>query len=203
MALRRRELLLLLLYTSPRTWHGEPALFGTTRLQKLLFLALRESALLRETCPDAYEYVPHHYGPYSPELDRDLKAYIDGGVIDDREVEIQSKHPTELTLDELTRFMPSTQKRSDRYILKGAGVEEVANVLRRIRDEGFDEKSILREFRDLHSKYDGLSLSELLKHVYATYREMTGNSKLTELLAEIDQSDRDKTDWEEEDDHDS
>ena len=50
---------------------GQPV-EGRTRLQKMIFMLLQQATFLR----GAYDFVPHNYGPYSPELQNDIDDLI-------------------------------------------------------------------------------------------------------------------------------
>jgi uncharacterized protein YwgA len=79
--LTREETLLLLLFTSPTAQGTLPAIVGSTRLQKLVFLATRESPILAQHCRERHDFVAYDFGPYSNRLERDVENLAGQGMI--------------------------------------------------------------------------------------------------------------------------
>lgn len=62
---------LLALYVAPPTDpSGWVRRLTSIQLQKALFVL---SQLRREQLPEFYDFIPYHFGPYSPEIERDLE----------------------------------------------------------------------------------------------------------------------------------
>lgn len=179
--LAKEELLLLLLATSPTTSQGEAAVYGSTRLQKLVFLSTRESTLLAELCPDPYPFVAYDYGPYSGRLDRDVERMVGSGLITSLDSLGAPPRLEEMSFEFLTHHL----KRSDSkgkmcFALSPKGVREAQKVLKRLKKDGVDTQKLLEEYQDLH-KLARIDLEDLLRYVYQKYPEMAAKTKRPDL----------------------
>lgn len=182
MAFSREELLLLLLYTSPHKVQGNPAVFGSTRAQKLVFLATREFEVIQTVTSTEYGFIPYDFGPYSKDLERDLRPLLEAGVIDNNAAAVLDKEPEQLSYAELTSFMKKRPRHADPYVLRGPLVPKVQELLMRLKAEGVDIQKLLEDFRTLHFRYGTMDLEELLRYVYERYPETNVNTKLRHLL---------------------
>jgi len=193
--LSRVEILLLLMYTSPVIQGGRPAIVGSTRLQKLVFLATRESGDLERLCPEPYRFTAYDYGPYSNSLERDIEQLASRGLIDAPGLPPRPQSVHELTFEYLTghlqRPAPNTM-----ITLSDQGSRVVQQVLLRLRKDGFEPDLVIQGFERLHGRFTGLNLDELLRYVYATYPDYAVNSKRPDLVPGQDAENYDGDDGE-------
>lgn len=134
---------LILLYTD-----SSKSIDGATRFQKLVFLAQNEGRV-----PEIYQYNPDKYGPYSWELESDLRSFVDRGLI-----EINTQHN-------------SVGNPKHRYALTDGGYQYV----QRIRD-GYED--LFDELQEIKSRFNDRRLDDLLQYVYDKYPQYTTESEL-------------------------
>lgn len=150
---RLRWILLLLLEGGTGRTYNEP-IAGRTRLVKLLFL-MKEAFKLRSV---PYEFTPYYFGPFSPEIYRDLMLLRSAGLVQWQE-----------TLG------------GDEFSLTPKGVR-VANELRQGEDS-----SALEKLRTCKERYNRMSLEELLRVIYDRFprfaeRSVVSKKNLLDVL---------------------
>lgn len=191
--LTREETLLLLLFTSPTAQGTLPAIVGSTRLQKLVFLATRESPILAQHCRERHDFVAYDFGPYSNRLERDVENLAGQGMIYFPGAAARPQTVEDLTFEYLVgnvqRPAPNTT-----LVLTEQGVRTVKQIMERLRKDGFEPELIMQEFEKLHGRFTGLNLDDLLRFVYAKYPEYAINSKRPDLRPDRDMNDEDDTD---------
>ena len=69
---------------------GGKAVRGRTRFQKMMFLLREEMERMGRDDSVELGFVPHHYGPYSRQLQDDIEALIGEGMIEERPEESQA-----------------------------------------------------------------------------------------------------------------
>ena len=178
MELSRAQLLMLLLAApGPEGREAEP-IQGTTRLQKLMFLLEQETGL-RTTSGPEFDFTAYKFGPVSKELYDDLEKLENLGFLQSDPVAEAS--PTELdeyglAFDDLMGDEEQESKEAfeeKRYRLTPKGLEWL-----KARSDPRKDKDALERIRRVKSQYGGLSLHDLLHHVYTKYPNMTTASEI-------------------------
>ncbi|MCL9818316.1 Panacea domain-containing protein [Natronocalculus amylovorans] len=125
---------------------------GTTRFQKLVFLAQKGDIESIDSFPEKYqyEYEAHNYGPYSKELDEILKAYIEEGIVSKQSVPTYSGN---------TKIVYELDRPD---ILDGINIDKI-NKMKQISEE-------------ISSEFGDTPLFDLMDYVYDRYEEYTVNS---------------------------
>jgi hypothetical protein len=161
------DLVLLLLAAPGSSDAASGRIDGITRLEKLLYLADRESNLPRQV-DEPLQFVPYNYGPFSkavyeavdllaemrPPLLREVRA-VDGQTIDNE---------TEAGLGTGT-----TEYVERRFILTEEG-RLVSNLL------AGEHPEVMDLLTDVKKRYGGMTLNQLVHYVYTRYPEDTVNS---------------------------
>lgn len=120
---------------------------GRTRLQKLVFLAQKES---QQDLPSEYNFDPYDYGPFSAQLLHDLD-------------DLKQKR----WVDEAIEPLPNGKKY--RYELTPLGKEQL--------DDGTEEADKIQEAaEDIVGTFNDMPISRLLEHVYNKYPKYAENS---------------------------
>jgi len=159
------DLVLLLLRAPSPTRSAQDCIYGITRLEKLLFLAHKESPLPGRV-DEAFEFKPYNYGPYSKqiyeavELLEQAEQLCEEKVLDGRSVDIMEERGADAGADEgLER----------RFYLTEDG-KAVADLLTRTHpDYG-------RLFITIKQKYAEMPLRQLIQYVYRRYPEYAEKS---------------------------
>lgn len=140
-----RLLPLALLYTESRS-----AVDGATRFQKLVFLSQEETEL-----PDDYPFHAANYGPYSYDLDDNLKLFRDRGLIE--------------------RNIRTNAIGNEKHVftLTTTGIQTVQRMLKKPQYEPLFEHAT-----EIKRRFNERPLDELLRYVYAKYPEYTTETEL-------------------------
>lgn len=172
---RGQILMMLLAAPGVRGKDAEP-IQGTTRLQKLLFLAEHE-AKLKPTKGDDFDFTAWKFGPVSKELYDDLEKLENLGLLESQPV----SEPSTAELDEyglsFEDLMGEEETQSSRdsfeekkYRLSDKGLVWVRE--HELHTEAFDK------IRRIKEKYGALSLQDLLHYVYTKFPDMTTASEI-------------------------
>jgi len=134
---------LIFLYTD-----GREGIEGSTKFQKLVFLAQEETDM-----PEAYDdYRPDRFGPFSYKLQSDLFAFMEEGYIE--------RH---------TEPVPGGFRYV--YSLTPAGMRVAQNLIE-------DYRSYFESAKEIKSEFNNRSGQEVLRYVYAKYESYTTASDL-------------------------
>lgn len=136
---------LALLYTEHRE-----SIDGTTRFQKLVFLAQEETEV-----PHYWNFEPDRYGPFSADLARDIDSLIKGGFIERETV--------------VNRY----NREKHVYHLTNKGVQAAKAMLQKSDYEGLFE-----EAKAVKRQYNEMAIQDLLKYVYTRYDDYASQTEL-------------------------
>ncbi len=140
---------------------------GITRMEKLLYLASRESDLPQQVI-DPLEFIPYNYGPFSKAVYEsvDLLEEMSPALVKEERV------LDGLTIDNETEAglgTGSTEYVERRFVLTEEG-RLVAQLLARENPEAMELLTRIK------TKYGGMTLNQLVHYVYTRYPEDTINS---------------------------
>jgi len=182
----RRDILLLLLYSSGRDGRINEPISGRTRLIKMLFL-FKEEVLphfrkgTEINADNFYEFFPWDFGPFSAQVYDDLTFFTLRGFV-------QSTASKDEALPESAAEWQKWQMSSDlgddegdfaeyeeeEFTLTSKGVDFTAGLYAQLSDK---QKELLREFK---ARTAGAALRALLRYVYQKYPAQTTKSKIKE-----------------------
>ena len=171
------NLLLLLLYANECE-----EIRGITRLEKLMYLLLKEGGFEGELKSDIH-FEAYDFGPYSPEVYDILEAFKEKSIVKSRTEKYDTFREVidELLYQALEEEQPiiSNERTMEVYSLtedKGLKLVEVLKERGRIKEE--DIKAV----EQIKLRYNKLKLKDLLKYVYERYPESTKHSKIIEKI---------------------
>ena len=175
------DLLLLLLYAKGSTGEYNEEIPGITRLEKLMYLLLKEGGF-EEILKDDIHFEPYDFGPYSSEVYDLLESFREMDIVNIR----TKRYDTfKEVIDELLY-----RELEDQPIISKGRIMEVYSLT---QDKGMKLIEVLKErgriteedigiVERIKSKYNGLNLDNLLRHVYTKYPESTGKSKIIDKI---------------------
>lgn len=169
--------LILLLLAAP-TKHEALAFRcdGITRLEKLLFLVEKETALDREI-DETFSFEPYHYGPYSKEVYAAVDFLRALQLLDERRIDTTSGYDLSEELEALDEFDVNEDQYVERRLLLTADGKDVARMLsRQLSPTG---QGALSEIKD---RYGAMPLRQLLRYVYATYPDYAARSRIKDRI---------------------
>jgi hypothetical protein len=183
----QRRVLLLLLIGAPGSGNevGEP-IFGTTRLQKLLFLLKHEYSVERYL--QAYNFEAFRYGPFAKELYDDLEFLENLGLIRAQPFGPQT-HQEEWEEDVLDKNLYLTFEEEAEaeapqgraYRLTERGSSKYNALQAQLRDQGIDVDSLLAAISEVKSAFGEMPLTQLISYVYGQYPDYAEQSQLKHL----------------------
>jgi uncharacterized protein YwgA len=161
---------------------------GITRLQKLLFLLVKEENI--KPAGDRFEFTAFKAGPYSARLYDDLEFLENLGLIESEVVsettDAEATEVDQLNFDDLMnedeRFTGESPRAADayeerRYWLTDKGLEHVKAMLKKC-----ELQPVTDSIRKIKSRFGHHSLSDLLYYVYTKYPEMTVESEIRDRV---------------------
>ncbi len=164
---RRSDVLLLLLRAARAVW-------GTTRLQKLLFLVGKETKATTAV-PDYFQHVAYTFGPFDQAVYQDVEALKKRGLIEVRPPTGPGKGV----------------RRVDAVYRLTARGKKYAEALARGKEGA--TSGLSNEVEGIACRYGQLSHDDLLKYVYRTYPDYTTESMIREeVLGDGDDEDDDR-----------
>lgn len=178
MNLTRADLLMMLLAAPGNKGQTAEAVQGTTRLQKLMFLLEHEAGIRTTTGPDL-DFSAYKFGPVSKELYDDLEKLENLGLLASDPVAEASETELDeygLAFDDLMGEEKAASEgtfEEKRYRLTDKGIQWLSKRIDLQKD-----KEVLDKVRRVKAKYSGLSLQDLLHHVYTKYPDMTTASEI-------------------------
>ena len=165
--------LILLLLSAPTRWsQAQDRINGITRLEKLLFLIEKEC--LHDTAVgEPFKFVAYHYGPYSREV------YEAVELLEEAELVRESRAFTDSDLDRAEELLYSdmtTEISYERQFLLTDKGKIVAEYLA----ESYPQ--LQEKIERIKDQYGGLTLQNLIFHVYNQYPDYTERSVIRDKI---------------------
>lgn len=170
-----REDIILLLLDSHQRVHGQRAFNGITRLEKLIFLLIKEKALAK--ADELFGFKAYKFGPFSKDV-YEATEFLHGlRFIDIGERPLISFSATteeDLLTDETSGDeLASVTAREKIYSLTDDG-KTIAEKLRGIWQQ--ELPSDLAKIDDVVQRFASLSLNQIIRYVYRRFPDMAANS---------------------------
>jgi predicted DNA binding CopG/RHH family protein len=165
-----KDLMVLLLHASDR--HGDDAIRGMTRLQKLLFVIEQRLAA------DRSRFYAYNYGPFNEEVNDaaaalNLQGYLEGGQ------PVAARRPTfaEMMASAMARSGPREDtEAAEQFSLSERGHQAAERLRRSNRAYG----QLFAYIQELRQEWD---TSDLVERVYETWPKMADRSLIKEQVA--------------------
>ena len=138
---------------------GEEPVRGRTRFQKMMFLLQVEMEKAGRDNGVGLGFVPHHYGPYSWQLQDDIEGLISEGMIEE-------KQETSQAGQYMYRYRATN---------KGDGMAR-ALLDPQYKKYGLDEEAY-EVVCSIKARVNGMEIRNLLEEVYAAHPEYAQYSK--------------------------
>ena len=139
--------------------NGGEAVRGKTRFQKMMFLAREEMKRTEEGARIELGFVPHHYGPYSRQLQDDIEWLISEDMVEERREESQA----------------------GQYMYKYAITGKGDRVAKALLDPRYEEYGLGGEayetIRRIKARVNAMEIRDLLEEVYAEHPEYAQYSR--------------------------
>ena len=180
----KSDLILLLLYSKGSSGKNNESIQGITRLMKLLFLLDNEKDF-----NSPFNFQPYKMGPFSSEVYPELEFLQSFPRPDKPLIQTRVSSSTNLSvnpeqlklvddmavLDDEDSSIAASEVNKE-FLLSPIG-EKVAGQLWNDLDGG--SKDMIEKVK---KQYGGLTLRNLLRHVYSEYPDMTVNSEIKDQL---------------------
>lgn len=127
----------------------ETPIDGRTRLQKMVFVIQQELKKDNELRDDQqYDFFAYDYGPFSKELAVDIDRMIEGGLLDEDEVEYSDEGDIKYTYS-----LEAQGKTALKQDLGSQQASEVLDVARRIKERYNEELTLPDVIEEVYSEY--------------------------------------------------
>ncbi len=165
--------LILLLLVAPTRWsQAQDRINGITRLEKLLFFIEKEC--LNDTAvSESFEFIAYHYGPYSREV------YEAVELLEEAELVWERRAFTDSDLDRAEELLYSdmtTEISYERQFLLTDKGKIVAEYLAESHSQ------LQKKIERIKNQYAGLTLQNLIFHVYSQYPDYTKRSVIRDKI---------------------
>jgi len=165
--------LILLLLVAPTRWsQARDGINGITRLEKLLFLIEKE-CLSDVAVREPFEFVAYHYGPYSREVYEAVELLEEAELLQEKRIFTDSDldRAEELLYSDMTTEI--SYERQFRLTEKGKIVAEYLAA---------SHPRLQRKIERTKNRYAGLTLQNLIFHVYSQYPDYTKRSVIRDKI---------------------
>jgi hypothetical protein len=166
------DLVLLLLAAPTNVASADGKINGITRLEKLLYLAERETDIADRIDEDRLQYVAYDYGPFS----KDVYEAVE--ILEQSELLTESSSQDPNTIDSIEDFDVTGAKDEDDYVERRFQLTENGRLVAKLLSARHPE--VVKALSTLKDIYADRSLSSLIRYVYRTYPESAANSKIRE-----------------------
>jgi hypothetical protein len=159
------DLILLLMSAPTRIESARNRLNGITRLEKLLFLADRETEI-KKLITEPLVFVAYNFGPYSKQIYEAVEILEEASLLtEERRVDGQDLDG----MEEAERIDDTIDYSERKFELTPDGIA-ISDYL------GSRNPEIIRALTIIKDQYAALSLRELIRYVYTKYPESAENS---------------------------
>lgn len=142
---------------------------GVTKLQKLLFLIEQETEFFKEYEDEvAFDFAPYKMGPFSEHVYSEIEFLLQLSAIES------------VPMDVPVRFTESDSRLGNKTFKITPKGEKIAKQLVRLLESEYED-----ELENVITKYNSMSLRDLLQYVYSTYPDYAEESEIqTEVFPE-------------------
>lgn len=167
MPLEGADLVLLMLAAPGRTGEGG-RVNGITRLEKLIYIADRESDVARAVA-EPIRFAPYHFGPYSKQIYEAVELLEQVELLEERQVRVGE------VLDSLEDAELGAQDEAEYVERQFMLTDDGRAVAELLASRNRDIAVVLAQVK---GKFGDMSLNELLRYVYRKYPESAEKSKI-------------------------
>jgi uncharacterized protein YwgA len=164
------DLVLLLLAAPTAVPSAAGRINGITRLEKLLYLAEKETDVGKAVSHDPLSFVAYDYGPFSKDVYEAVDLLEDSGLVTEEQA-IDGQSIDGVADNDVTGTTDQDEYIERRFALTDSG-KSVAALLAR------QYPSVVTTLSSLKNTYAERHLSSLIRYVYTTYPESAVNSKI-------------------------
>ena len=169
-ALVGSDLVLLMLAAPTGVESARDRINGITRLEKLLYLTERETAVSENVASEQLDFVAYDYGPFSKDVYEAVEILEQSDLLrEERTVDGRTIDSME-DLD-VTGAVEGDEYVERQFVLTPQG-KMVAGLLAR------HHPGVVQELARIKDAYASRPLSALIRYVYRTYPESAVNSKI-------------------------
>ena len=164
------DLVLLLLAAPTSVESAANRVNGITRLEKLLYLADRETTTTQAVTGEKLGFIAYDFGPFSKDVYQAVEILEQSGLL--TEHEYVDGHTVDGIEDVLVTGEDQTEEYVERRFELTANGKLVAELLSRHHPE------VVRQLSAIKDRYAERPLSSLIRYVYKTYPKSAVNSKI-------------------------
>lgn len=167
-SLQGSDLVLMLLAAPTKVASAQDRVNGITRLEKLLYLAERETNISQRVSSNELKFKAYNYGPFSKDVYEAVELLEESGLLTEERV-VDGQTIDSIEDANVTGAVESDEYVERRFILTENG-RAVADLLRR------HHPTVTEQLAKIKDRYAARPLSGLIRYVYRTYPESAKNS---------------------------
>lgn len=164
------DLVLLMLAAPTKVDAARGRINGITRLEKLLYLADRETDVSSAVQDEELVFKPYDYGPFSKEVYEASEILEEAGLVrEERQVSGQS-------VDSLEDVEVTGASEADEYVTRCFVLTEQGQAVAGLMGE--QHPDVVRALSEIKDRYAARPLPALIQYVYRAYPDSAVNSKI-------------------------
>lgn len=168
------DLVLLLLAAPTQVASAVGRVNGVTRLEKLLYLAERETKATQAVTSERLNFKPYDYGPFSKEVYEAVEILEESKLVRE-ERQIDGRTVDSLEDLDVTGTIDEDEYVTRCFVLTDAGKAVGAYLGRQYPD-------VVKSLSQVKDRYADRPLTSLIRYVYRTYPESAVNSKIRDQV---------------------
>ncbi len=168
------DLVLLMLAAPTKVRVAQGRVNGITRLEKLLYLADKETEVSAAVLDERLVFKAYDYGPFSKEVYEAAEILEEAGLVrEERQVSGQS-------VDSLEAVEVTGAVESDEYVTRCFVLTDQGRAVARLLGE--QHPSVVSALSGIKDRYASRPLASLIQYVYRAYPESAVNSKIRDRV---------------------
>jgi hypothetical protein len=166
------DLVLLMLAAPTEVKSATDRINGITRLEKLLYLADRETTVQKAAGKEKLNFIPYNFGPFSKDVYEAVELLAQSHLLKEERF-IDGRSIDSIEDSEVLGASEGDDYTERRFVLTPEG-KLVANLLAQYHPH------VVTQLSDVKNKYADRPLSSLIRYVYKNYPESAVNSKIAD-----------------------
>lgn len=168
------DLVLLMLAAPTGVRAAQGRVNGITRLEKLLYLADKETDVSAAVLEERLVFTPYDYGPFSKEV------YEAAEILEEARLLREERQVSGQSVDSLEDVEVTGAVENDEYVTRCFVLTDQGQAVARLLGE--QHPSVVTALSGIKDRYASRSLAALIQYVYRAYPESAVNSKIRDRV---------------------
>ena len=174
-SLEGSDLVLMLLAAPTHVASAQGRVNGITRLEKLLFLAEKETSVAESVAGEQLKFKAYNYGPFSKDVYEAVELLEESGLLTEQRV-VDGQ-----TIDSMEDVNVTGAVEADEYVERRFVLTEHGQLVAKLLSK--HHPAVSEQLAGIKNQYASRSLSGLIRYVYKTYPDSAKNSVIAHRYA--------------------